>query len=277
MSGTRLRVVCVCLIAWALARCGREEHAQTSAGELPVGSLGGNMAAEAPMGLIAESGSGGDSGAIQHFRAPRGMGAEAGSGEGEGGGGGVKGVTGRMRGASAGSAGTTELNLCLRLSRVEDLTREVVSSYEVRVYADCRLKWVVNLYLPNGRADFKNRLNQWTYRLWGCATPPPDDFALVDRVVPISEAEAEALIDRYLEAVTIVIQLSPEEAASLRAALRELSAPFVDPARQGFPESSCALGGSGGAAGISGAAGHSGAAGAWHMSSLAGGSGGTTP
>ncbi len=276
MSGTRLRVVCVCLIASALARCGRGEHAPTSLGEPPMGSQGGQMAIGGAKGLTAKSGSGGASGAVQHSGAASGRGPEIWSGEG----GAAEGGKDGTGGASAGSAGTVgmpEINLCLRLARVEALTREVVTSYEVRVYADCRLKWVVNLYLPNGRADFQNRLNQWTYRLWGCATPPPDDFALIDRVVPISEVEAEALIDRYLEAVTIVVQLSAEETASLRGALQKLSAPLIDPTRLGFPESSCALGGGGGAAGISAAAGDSGAAGAWQEATLAGGSGGTAP
>jgi hypothetical protein len=164
-----------------------------------------------------------------------------------------------------------QLTFCARLTSPTVLAFNMTRAYDHAVYGDCRVTWVTNLYLDAGaRETFLNNLLSWSYRFWGCQTPPVDDFALIYQPAPLTSADAAALIDDYMIAAIDQLTLSASESDAMRAALLRLSLQTVAQDSPDFSNSTCnATGGTGGTAGTGGQPASGGAAGA---SAEAGGS-----
>ncbi|HTQ03590.1 MAG TPA: hypothetical protein VMI54_07025 [Polyangiaceae bacterium] len=186
-----------------------------------------------------------------------GSGASGGSGA-LAGGGGLGGSGGASGGSAGGGGASNQLSLCVRLSNATNLDLEVTNDYEKAFIADCNIYWVFYLYYDasknlNERDKFLNQMLAFNYALWGCAgSPAPTSFDLVYKPVPLSQADADALIDAYMGVATRDLSLSPGESADMRAALERLSEPLLmSPDPGGYSQSRC--NGEGGAGGQAGA------------------------
>jgi hypothetical protein len=122
-------------------------------------------------------------------------------------------------------------------------------AFERTSYRDCRLSWFLSLYLPpvDERAQFGNNLVQMTLKLWGCVAEKPTAFSLIHTPVPLSPAEAGALIELYLNASRSEARLSPSELAYVERELERLAAPLLDETLEDFSRSTCPDDGMGGA------------------------------
>jgi hypothetical protein len=130
------------------------------------------------------------------------------------------------------------------------LTFDVTLGYESALIADCRVNWVTTLYFDssiglNERDVFLNNLILWNLELWGCNATAPSSFALIHRPVPLTSADARALIDDYVAVATDRLSMSPPEIAEMRALLTRLSEPVVEEVSDEYSNPDCA-GGAGG-------------------------------
>jgi hypothetical protein len=186
----------------------------------------------------------------------------------------------------AGSGGSNELappDFCARLDTPSPDATKVTLEFERRVFCDCRVKWVIRLYLDLGERDtYLNALKEWNLHFWGCEQPPVEDFKLIHTETPLSRADAATLIEHYVDVARAELTLSAFEAEQVRAHLERLSAPlltekpdFSNAQCGGAPSvpSSCAQGGSSGSGGTAGQGGTAGTSGAGGTAAGEGGTG----
>lgn len=178
--------------------------------------------------------------------------------------------------AGGGDASTSvALSVCVRLQSPSVLSFDVTRTYDHTVYADCRVKWVANLYLDvDQREVFLNNLLAWNMRFWGCTPPPPDNFALIFKPAPLTSADAAALIDDYVDVATQALGLSAPEITEMRAALTNLAKSTIATVSGEYSHSQCAS--DAGAGGTDGG-GASSAGGTGGTSTGSGGTGGASP
>jgi hypothetical protein len=173
-------------------------------------------------------------------------GAEALGGSGPAGGGADGGAD--TGGGGEGGSGSDPL-ICPRFGRYEAGKKafDIGAAFENATFVDCRLSWVVSLYLePNlERELFWTKLNEMTLKLWGCVDGAPA-FSLIYKPVSLSRAEARALVDAYLVASKNVAELSPSELRFVERELLQLAEPLVDDSLDDFSRSTCPDGGTGG-------------------------------
>ena len=238
------------------------------------GDAGAELGGE---GALASGGAGDGSGGVNDGTGgslPRG-----GSGGTSAGGSGNKGATGGTTSGNAGAAaeagdsglagegtgatgGSTQLEVCVRLStQPSTIAWDVSRAFEISVNTDCRINWVRLLYLDpdiglDKRNAFLNRLIAFSTNLWGCfGSTPPQSFDLIWKLTPLSAADVELLIDDYIAAASDPLALSPGETTELRAILNRLAEPYrMDPDPGGLSNSRCVTGDAG-AAGAGGQAG----------------------
>lgn len=169
-------------------------------------------------------------------------------------------------GAPEGSS-LEQLSFCARLDRLSIHSNNVVVYFDIAVYNDPCVDWVTTLHGTEHHSDFLNNLAVWNLRFWGCFAEGVSNFGLIYEPAPLSQGDAELLIDHYLRAATTELQLSSAEDAEMRAALERLARTVVvDPSS--LPSHVDCLSGAGGAGGAP-----SGAGGV--AATVAGGEGGT--
>jgi hypothetical protein len=189
-------------------------------GSSPEGGAGGGQSG-APAGGTT-SGQGGD--AATGGVANEG-GASPSGGQGQGGG---------------GSEGPPPLTICLRLPGFAADSFDVTQAYRAETTRDCRISWVTRLYLDvDDEATFLNRLIRWNIDLWGCSGNPPDDFGLLYEEVALTSADADALIEIYMQAAITELELSAKEIDEMRAALEHLADRVVERETDEFTDSHC--------------------------------------
>jgi hypothetical protein len=166
----------------------------------------------------------------------------AGAGGTDAGGGNAGGRLGSGGDAGGQDASTAvALSVCVRLQTPSVLSFDVTRTYDHTVYADCRVKWVANLYLDvDQREVFLNNLLAWNMRFWGCTPPPPDNFALIFKPAPLTSADADALIDDYIDVATQALGLSAPEITEMRAGLRKLAQSTISTVSSEYSSSQCA-------------------------------------
>ena len=153
------------------------------------------------------------------------------------------------------------LTFCPRLITPSLSAFDVTRDYDHAVFADCRVKWVTNLYLQAGaREDFLNDLLSWSLDFWGCLPPPVDNFALIYQSAPLTSADAAAIIDDYMLVATADLTLSTSESQAMRAALGRLSQQTIAQDSPDYSQSTCGTGGASGTGGTSGTGGPAGPA-----------------
>ena len=228
-------------------------HPQSQAGAATDGG--------APSGgkAVNVSGSGGRGGASGASTTPEG-GAAAGAGVGgdasgavggKADGGGAGGVGGALNGEDG-----EQLMLCARLSGQTVLAGRMAHDFEVNVYYDCRVSWLV----VKGHAldDFLVSMTSFNYAFWGCANLPVTTFGLVDGQPSLSAADVATLAEDYVAAMNTSLQastqnsLSAPEAVEMTAALERLAKPLITNPAPTLSKSVCDSG-AGGAAGAGGA------------------------
>jgi len=192
--------------------------------------------------------------------APNGTGATTSGGDGSVGGAGGTGAGGSNTDASPGASGGTGgqlgseagldgsapvgLDLCVRLTTPSVFAFDITRAFDHAVFADCRVKWVVNLYLDvDQRAEFLNNLLAWNMQFWGCNPPPPSNFGLIFKPAPLTSADAAALVDIYIQTATEPLGLSDPEIKAMRAALLELAKTTVAKVSAEYSHSECSDGG----------------------------------
>jgi hypothetical protein len=231
---------------------GADGHAASDGATPPDGARGSGVGGSGAVDAAA-------SGGATDAHAGKANGGAASGGKGP-----VSGGTGGS--SSGGSSGTCEiagsqdgsapepLAICARLQGASPRAFDVTRAYDHAVYADCRVSWVSDLYLEvDKRPDFLNTLLAWTMKLWGCAAPAPDDFALIFERVPLTAGDAAALIDHYVEVATVSLELSPAEITEMRATLGYLARPLIADSSCELSKSRCIVdAGAGGSAGAGG-------------------------
>ena len=164
---------------------------------------------------------------------------------------------------STGSTGSTEgppelVDICVRLTNPTGLAGTLALEFDLAVDQDCRIQKFLYLYaLATGdaRSNFLNALARFNLSLWGCGAAPPSQFLLIylagltEDVPPLTQADADALIEDYLAAVSLRLGLSPEEADSQRAYLQWLASGIVSDEVTGYTRSICLANGAGGEGG----------------------------
>jgi hypothetical protein len=159
-------------------------------------------------------------------------------------------------GSEGGSGGADDepdrLSICLRLQQSGRLAINVALAYEDALIADCRVNWTTILYFDssiglNERDVFLNNLTVWNSELWGCTNTAPTSFALIHRPAPLTSADAQALIDDYVEVATNLLSMSPPEISEMRALLGRLSQPVIEEVSDDYSNPDCGAGGAGGA------------------------------
>jgi hypothetical protein len=181
-------------------------------------------------------------------------GSAAGSG-GNGGitGGGAAGTAGAGPDGDA-DAGPGPLTVCDRLTTPAPLSYDVTMAFEHAVFIDCRVKWITRLYLDlDQRAQFLNGMLAWNLEFWGCRGTVTKEFALLYKPARLTPADANAIIEHYIDAATVSLAMSPGEVQEMRAALRVLAQPNIDAGAQGFSKSACPDGGNADGAAADGA------------------------
>jgi hypothetical protein len=132
------------------------------------------------------------------------------------------------------------LTICLRLPGFAANSFDVTQAYRAETTRDCRISWVTRLYLDvDDEATFLNRLLRWNIDLWGCSGDPPDDFGLLYEEVPLTSADADALIEIYMQAAITELELSATEIDEMRAALEHLADRVVERETDEFTDSHC--------------------------------------
>jgi hypothetical protein len=227
-------------------------HPQSNAGAATDGG--------APAGgkAVTVAGSGGRGGASGTSTTPEG-GTAAGAAVGGDANGGVGGEgDGGAGGALNGEGGEDgeQLMLCARLSGQTVLAGRMAHDFEVNVYYDCRVSWLV----VKGHAldDFLVSMTSFNYAFWGCANLPVTTFGLVDGQPSLSAADVATLAEDYVAAMNTSLldtsqnSLSAPEAVEMTAALERLAKPLVTNPAATLSQSLCNSG-AGGAAGAGGA------------------------
>jgi len=210
---------------------------------------GQNMGATANVGGEPGGGTGGSSGAST-------SGGTAGDTAALGGAAGSLGSAG-AGGEAVGPSSGEQLKLCDRLLNVVPHSTAVTRAFRNVAYVDCRITWVI----PRATQldDFVQALLIWNLQLWGCQGAPVTAFALAKPGAMLSAGDAAILIEMYMNAAQAELDLSPPEAAELRAAIERLAAPVVVSDSSEPSQSRCPVdmgnGGAGGAGmGAAGAA-----------------------
>ena len=173
-------------------------------------------------------------------------GGEAGEEPGEGGSAGaLGGAAGAPQGGAAGSPNGPgeQLEACGFTSpiiHIDALTR----AYTTATLNDCR----VDLLFPRNEAlaGFRNRLDAWALRLWGCQGESVTNFGLAPDDAQLSAGDAAILIDDYTAAARTELGLSDPQVAEARAALERLAAPLIVSDSSEPSRSHCADGAGGG-------------------------------
>jgi len=153
-----------------------------------------------------------------------------------------------------------ELSVCDRLLRVPEKNLAQSDMFERESYLDCRVKWLPRLYIDaRARKDYLNALEDWNDRFWGCQDLPVDDFLLVWGTPPLSQGDADIIIEHYMAAAIEQLQLTQKEEDEMRAALQRLATLVVTSSSLEPSQPDCVdpNGGAGGMAGAGGAAGTS--------------------
>jgi hypothetical protein len=243
-------LVCLALAhAWGLSACSDSQYAGLGAPEAGPNADGrANQDAGGSL-VFGTGGAGASSG-----------GGEGGTGQPDSGGGntGSGGDGGSIDPGSGGSSNA--LSLCVRLDSPTVLSFDLTRAYDHKVYADCRVKWVTDLYLRvDSRDAFLNNLLAWNMQFWGCTPPAPTDFALIYAPTALTSADAAALINDYIDAASVALAMSAPEIAGMRAALQRLSQSVVVRTSDEFSNPSCSDAGAGGSGGVAGAGGGAGA------------------
>lgn len=140
--------------------------------------------------------------------------------------------------------------LCTRLDdpghpdHINVLSQNVALEYLHLVALDCR---VANLSSSNDTTFvFANQLRVFNLALWGCWSNPPADFGLVPEMIgELTSADVALLIDVYLQAAVIVLELSSGEVDALRGSLVDLGALAVTRNANAYALSLCDAGGAG--------------------------------
>jgi hypothetical protein len=181
----------------------------------------------------------------------------SGSGGTTSGGGTSQGGGGSDGGGEGGGGGSgdvpDQLTICQRLTGTTSLSIDVTNAYEEALIADCRVNWTTLLYFNpplDVRYMFLNNLVVWNLELWGppCSTVAPTEFALIYEPAPLTSADAQLLIDIYVEQATSLLAMSPPEIEEMRALLGRLSQPVIERVSDEYSRPDCA-GGAGGAGG----------------------------
>lgn len=154
-------------------------------------------------------------------------------------------------GAASGGEGNVDappaLTICERLINPPDNSFDVTQGYRAATTGDCRIAWVTRLYLDDDQEHvFLNQLLRWNLELWGCGgAPPPEDFGLLFREVPLTSTDAEALITLYMETTITTLAMSSDEIEAMRAMLDYLAKRVIERETDEFTDSHCATGAGG--------------------------------
>jgi hypothetical protein len=119
---------------------------------------------------------------------------------------------------------------------------------------DCK----VDLLFPrnDALAGFRNRLDAWALKFWGCQGGSVTNFGLAPDGAQLSAGDVAILIGDYMAAAQTKLQLSAPEFADASSALKRLAA-SVTVNDSSKPSHSHCAGSNGGAGGFDGAAGGS--------------------
>lgn len=163
------------------------------------------------------------------------------------------GEAGSAGGATGGSGSVDPppaLTVCDRLINPPENSFDVTQGYRAATTRDCRISWVTRLYLDQDREHvFLNRLLRWNLELWGCGgVSPPKNFGLLYTEVPLTSADAEVLIDLYMQTTITTLQMSSDEIDAMRAMLGFLANRVIERRTDELTDSHCPTG-AGGAAG----------------------------
>jgi hypothetical protein len=178
---------------------------------------------------------------------------------------------GNTPGGEAGSGATgpisEELSLCDRLTQVDLKEEQLSDEFERSMWLDCRVHWLPDLYVhpaqgPQVRDDYVNALVRWNLRFWGCQDVPVETFELVWGEPPLSQGDADIIVDYYMQEAIQHLELSPKEQGEMLAALKRLSTLLITSDSLEPSNSSCSAGGAGGAGGDGPGAGGDGPGGA---------------
>ena len=139
------------------------------------------------------------------------------------------------------------LTVCERLINPPDNSFDVTQGYRAATTRDCRISWVTRLYLDEDQEHvFLNQLLRWNLELWGCGgAPPPDSFGLLFREVPLTSADADALIELYLDTTSATLAMSSDEIDAMRAMLDYLAERVIERETDEFTDSHCSTGAGG--------------------------------
>jgi hypothetical protein len=249
MQATRFRLLALglTLLTYVFASCAdREDRVDDSSGSA------GDSSCSACAGNSSEGGDGGNapsSGGTQGLQPTAGTTA-AGTGGASAGAGNTPGGEG---GGPPDGPLLEELSLCDRLTQVAAKNLQTTKMFERAVYTDCRVDWLGHRYVDAmARDDYLNDLLTWNQKFWGCQQAPVDDFLLVWGTPPISQGDAEIVIDHYVAAAIEQLGLTAKEEQEMREALERLSTLVVTSASLEPSEPSCvdANGGAGGQGGV---------------------------
>lgn len=250
MRATRfkLSVQCIALAAIAFASCTDREDAVDlgnnlagMANEPPGGEHSGGTAAVHSGGAPSVAGTA----AIIMAGQPAGMAGE--------------GTTPGCERPSPDGPYSVELGICARLEKATDLAKLVMRSFETRLYMDCRSTWLAQLSYADGkRHEYLNELQKWNVRFWGCNASPVDDFPLVYGSPPLSQGDADIVIEHYLAAALAELELTEKELCEMRVALERLAQATIASDSSEPSQPRCDDPGTGGAGGMTGSAGEGG-------------------
>jgi len=215
------------------------------------------------------------------------VGSQGGSAQGGAatGGGGTAGVGGRPDGGyggqagfeTGGGAGTGTATLCELVQAHGDtsfvLAESITAGYIQILDTDCRYTGLkCGVGFP-AKGDFANGLTPFALNLWHCYEPPASQFLLVHPGRMVTKADAEALIELYVELTLQKLKLSAGDAEDLRKQLVSLMPASLS---SNAPRISlCSSGGVCPSSGSAGSAGTGGASGSGNSSGGSSGQGGT--
>jgi hypothetical protein len=159
-------------------------------------------------------------------------------------------------GGGLGAGGATDpalgeqLELCARLSGNTIHAFNVEQGYAKAAIKDCRVTWVIPR--KDDLVPFQNALLVSNLELWGCQGKPVENFALVYGTPELSQGDVTILIDEYMAAADLELELSPPEFDDMKAALERLAEPLIASASTEPSQPNCAVESAGGAAGAGG-------------------------
>jgi hypothetical protein len=119
--------------------------------------------------------------------------------------------------------------LCVRLNDLQhpthltQLTVSVTQEYLGRVAADCSVAKLIPSI--DEFPIFANDVLAFNVALWGCpGSSPPTDFGLIpDGIADLTSSDLARLIQHYVDGSTLVLELTPAEAAQMQLDVMRLS------------------------------------------------------